>query len=63
MLRYFFFEVRELLNLREKGQNLLQMLYKDMLHHACFVYSNDTEMEIYVVYGGSKALKTILKNL
>ena len=46
MLRCFFFEVRELLNLREKGQKLLQMLYKDMLHHARFVYSNETEMEI-----------------
>ena len=46
MLRCFFFEVRELLNLREKGQKLLQMLYKDMLHHARFVYSNDTEMDI-----------------
>ena len=48
MLRCFFFQVREILDLstREKGQKLLQMLYKDMLHHARFVYSNDTEMEI-----------------
>ena len=46
MLRCFFFEVRELLNLREKGQKLLQMLYKHMLHHVCLVYSNDAEAEI-----------------
>ena len=46
MLRCFFFEVRELLNLREKGQKLLQMLYKHMLRHVYLVYSNDTEAEI-----------------
>ena len=34
MLRCFFFEVRELLNLREKGQKWLQMLYKHILHPA-----------------------------